>query len=312
MNKIYRVIWSKAQNTWIAVSEIAKSQGKSHSQTVSKSGYMATEEKKATADSLRHRSVLSVAILISVCALGLVDTNTAYATGSIYINDGTNNTNCGTATENTTINLGLLSLLNLEAVLGLLFNTTSSACNITDSSLPTPQNQTNDVLFYRTPGTGIGDPQNISVGGDAYINGSLFLDGVNVGSTISSLSTGLSSGLSSISSGLSDVVSSVSAVSSGLSDTNSTVSTLSSGLSTTNSIVSSISSGLSDTNVSLSAVSSNLSNVSSGLSTTNSVVSTLSSGLSDTNSTVSTLSSGLSDTNSTVSTLSSEPVKKSV
>ncbi|MBC7751211.1 MAG: DNA-binding protein [Candidatus Saccharibacteria bacterium] len=28
MNKIYRVIWSKAQNTWVAVSEIAKSQGK--------------------------------------------------------------------------------------------------------------------------------------------------------------------------------------------------------------------------------------------------------------------------------------------
>lgn len=78
MNKIYRVIWSKAQNTWIAVSEIAKSQGKSHSQLTG-SG-IATGEKEEK-PSLFGRTALSAAILI-VASLGSMSaTTTAYADG---------------------------------------------------------------------------------------------------------------------------------------------------------------------------------------------------------------------------------------
>lgn len=62
MNKVYRVIWSKAHSTWVAVSEIAKSQGKnSHSSVGGVSNVVGGQGESASGVGLR-RSVIAIAV----------------------------------------------------------------------------------------------------------------------------------------------------------------------------------------------------------------------------------------------------------
>jgi len=105
MNKIYRVIWSKAHNTWVAVSEITKAQGKSsHSSVVSVSTIEGGQQEQIhTSGGLLKRSLIAIAV--SVVFLQGNSAFAAFAAGGSATNV-VSSTNSGTATSQGSVSAG--------------------------------------------------------------------------------------------------------------------------------------------------------------------------------------------------------------
>lgn len=138
MNKIYKVVWNTALGTWVAVSELTKSKGKSKSFKVS------------NIKKIKIRSISFTLTAITIATGSYIGMNSAIAAGGVYINDGTDN-GCMQLVDSGGTNQGV-----------------NAACNVT------PSTQTTESMFFGPSGSSKnanGASSSLSIGQNLYVNG---------------------------------------------------------------------------------------------------------------------------------------------